>query len=425
MNPVQRLVSAISRSPLVWGAVATCGFYALIELDILGGAFVRRYFGSHPVEYVATALFFVAAAALVAKLLDLLPQLREADPRLPQPAGSETRHVRETCDQLLHHLDGMPVARQRGYLVGRIREAVEAVRQAGHAERLGDELKYLAELDAARSHASYGLVRIIVWAIPILGFLGTVIGITLAIANLAPEALEESLTDVTAGLGVAFDTTALALALSILLMFGQFITARIDTYVLDLTDTRAASALSGCFTARGVDDDPQLLQLHRVTEALVTATEKLVARQAALWQQSIEAAHNQWAEVTTGARRELETALTTALDRSAERHAATHQAFWSDISGTLTDCVQHLNHHQEQLASNGKVMLKVLEATGHVKNLEHSLNENLHALAASNDFEKTLLSLSANVNLLSARLGVDASAAKRVDLGTAQGNAAA
>ncbi|MEI2659369.1 MAG: MotA/TolQ/ExbB proton channel family protein [Bifidobacterium adolescentis] len=52
------------------------------------------------------------------------------------------------------------------------------------------------------------LIRTITWAVPILGFLGTVIGITMAIANITPDQLESSLGEVTAGLAVAFDTTA-------------------------------------------------------------------------------------------------------------------------------------------------------------------------------------------------------------------------
>ena len=55
-------------------------------------------------------------------------------------------------------------------------------------------------------------MRLIVWAIPILGFLGTVIGITMALNAIDPKAVEESMMQVTTGLGVKFDTTALALA---------------------------------------------------------------------------------------------------------------------------------------------------------------------------------------------------------------------
>ncbi|MFO0006175.1 MAG: MotA/TolQ/ExbB proton channel family protein, partial [bacterium] len=76
---------------------------------------------------------------------------------------------------------------------------------------LDDHLKYLADLAADRLVQSFQLVRTVTWAVPIMGFLGTVIGITMAIANVTPEQLDSSLPEVTSGLAVAFDTTAQAL----------------------------------------------------------------------------------------------------------------------------------------------------------------------------------------------------------------------
>ena len=78
-------------------------------------------------------------------------------------------------------LDELPGGQQNDYLVRRLRAALNYVRFRGNAEALDDELKYLADMDAARIQAGFGLFRVIIWAIPILGFLGTVIGITMAL----------------------------------------------------------------------------------------------------------------------------------------------------------------------------------------------------------------------------------------------------
>ena len=59
----------------------------------------------------------------------------------------------------------------------------------GSADGLDEDLKYLSELDEARQHDSYALVRIVVWATPMLGFLGTVVGITQALGDLDPQLL--------------------------------------------------------------------------------------------------------------------------------------------------------------------------------------------------------------------------------------------
>ncbi len=62
------------------------------------------------------------------------------------------------------------------------------------------------------------LVRYITWAIPSVGFIGTVRGIGDALAQ-ADEALKGDLAGVTNSLGLAFNSTLVALVLSIVLMF--------------------------------------------------------------------------------------------------------------------------------------------------------------------------------------------------------------
>ena len=94
------------------------------------------------------------------------------------------------------------------------------------AAGLKDQLKFFSETAADALHDSHSLLQTIIWAIPIMGFLGTVLGITLAIANVTPDKLDTSLPEVTSGLAIAFDTTALALVLSMILMFGQHLVDR-------------------------------------------------------------------------------------------------------------------------------------------------------------------------------------------------------
>ena len=62
------------------------------------------------------------------------------------------------------------------------------------------------------------MVRYIAWAIPSIGFIGTVRGIGTALAN-AQEAVNGDIAGVTASLGVAFNSTFIALLISIVIMF--------------------------------------------------------------------------------------------------------------------------------------------------------------------------------------------------------------
>ena len=62
------------------------------------------------------------------------------------------------------------------------------------------------------------MIRYIAWAIPSIGFLGTVRGIGQALGQ-AHKAVEGDITGVTQSLGVAFNSTFVALLISILIMF--------------------------------------------------------------------------------------------------------------------------------------------------------------------------------------------------------------
>ena len=66
----------------------------------------------------------------------------------------------------------------------RLQTALEFIRRNGDADGLDDELKYAAELDDSEKHDRYGFARIMIWAIPMLGFLGTVLGISEALGGL-------------------------------------------------------------------------------------------------------------------------------------------------------------------------------------------------------------------------------------------------
>ena len=69
----------------------------------------------------------------------------------------------------------------------------------------------------------YSMVRYVIWVIPALGFIGTVMGISLALAYAGAADLQDPLllAGLTKQLAVAFDTTLLALVLSAVLVLAQ------------------------------------------------------------------------------------------------------------------------------------------------------------------------------------------------------------
>ncbi len=90
------------------------------------------------------------------------------------------------------------------------------------------------------SESFYTFPRILVWAIPLLGFIGTVIGISSAVNGFSGfleqaqevDQIKEGIGTVTSGLAVAFDTTLLALLLSVVVMIPLVLVERLESQLL-------------------------------------------------------------------------------------------------------------------------------------------------------------------------------------------------
>jgi cell division septum initiation protein DivIVA len=330
------------------------------------------------------------------------------------------------CDALLKRLDGLPRQRQNDYLVRRLREALQHVQHCGSSATLDEHLKYLADLEAGRLYSSFALVRVIIWAIPILGFLGTVIGITLAIANLTPNAVEDSLPQVVQGLSVAFSTTTQALTLSIVLMFAQYYTNQKESALLDQVDHRAAVELDGRFEQIPAGPDGQLVAVRRMAETMVQGSERLVQRQSELWQKSMGAASARWTQMANTAGEQLQRSLSGALAESLKAHARLladaqqstaqqNHRHWQQVQQTQVQNAQAMASLQTAMARQTEMLGRAVEATGEVSKLEVALNRNLATLAGAKHFEQTVMSLAAVINLLGTRLAegpIEASAVR-------------
>ena len=77
------------------------------------------------------------------------------------------------------------------------------------------------KLNIQEAESNQSLIRYIAWAIPSVGFIGTVIGIanSLGLAHTVVERGNEGIKGITSALSVAFDTTLVALVLSLVLMY--------------------------------------------------------------------------------------------------------------------------------------------------------------------------------------------------------------
>ena len=317
------------RWPVLWGALATIGFYLSIRAGHIQHPLVIRYFANHPVEYIATTMFFVGLAALAIKLIDLALQKTVSGDAILGPIPENGQSI-DDCPRLIERIEQQPANIRNGKLARRLRGAIEYVRRTRSADGIEDHLRTLAENEEAKSHDSYALVRIVISTIPILGFLGTVIGITRAVAELAQLvgdiSFEDAINSVVSGLSVAFDTTALALALSIVLMFAMFFINRSDVRLLAGLEEDASLAMIGRFRTIDRNHEPHVMAVRQMAEDVVRASEGLVERQAELWSDTVESANRRWTATATTTEKQLETALARALHGSLQKHAEQLQA---------------------------------------------------------------------------------------------------
>jgi len=385
VSKLSALSEILLRSPLLWGAALACACFGLIHGGLITDPTVVRYLAGHWVEYVEVALFCVGLSALAMKVGQLVRQRGQPDADILPPIPAGGQDPAEAADL------GAAISDDDGYLPRRLREAIDFVVRTGSPEDLEDHLKYLSDLDAARAAQSYGLVRFIVWAIPIMGFLGTVIGITVAIANLSPTQLE-NISGVVAGLGTAFDTTATALALSMLLMFLQFLVDRFEQSLLARVDAASWRLLAGRFQRLGTDEGTALA-VARLGETLGRGATRLLESQEQAWQSLERTATAGVEQVITQAGGRLEAALARSLGDSLDRATG---------------------HWSESLARTQAELAAVASATRDIAGLQERLEANLSTLATSGRFEEALATLSAAVQLLAVRAG-DRPAAPRFE----------
>ena len=225
VNPFLTLLLAVLIS------VVTYGLLFPFKGSAIGVLFYDRGF----TQFVVVALAAAVIATTILKFVTLRQEYRAlariwiADHiPLDRPDAPEVKYFRERLAKE-GHLVGLRCSRVlRAYMRSGDRSAATEF-------ALDDSSFYLSA-----SESSYSVPRILVWAIPLLGFIGTVVGISRAVNGFSGflensgdvEQIKEGIGTVTSGLAVAFDTTLLALFLSVLVMIPLVLVERYESRLL-------------------------------------------------------------------------------------------------------------------------------------------------------------------------------------------------
>jgi len=141
------------------------------------------------------------------------------------PADPEFILTETTAATVLAHIRSLVDHPRHFILLNRIDRALSNFRNIGQVNDVSAILRAQAENDEDQVASSYTVVNGLVWAIPVLGFIGTVLGLSLAIGRFTATLqaagdlalIRASLQGVTGGLATAFESTLVALTFTLIL----------------------------------------------------------------------------------------------------------------------------------------------------------------------------------------------------------------
>ncbi len=119
---------------------------------------------------------------------------------------------------VLSNLETLPAKMRETPLVRTLMASLRRYLITESVQDTSDAIESSIEALAVKQEAENSMIRYLIWAIPSIGFIGTVRGIGEALSQ-ADQALAGDIAGMTESLGVAFNSTLVALLISIALMF--------------------------------------------------------------------------------------------------------------------------------------------------------------------------------------------------------------
>lgn len=421
---------------VILGTGACILFYGLIFAGPLNFVLLRRYCLCHPVAIATTGLFLVACVALAFKWVSARQQKRlnnQAASALDEIAVNQS-DLKESASgekksqwfNTLWQTQGNAVC--ECWLGQRVSAILQRQLKRRNTSHLDDDLHELSDRDADRQHDSYGLVRIVTWAMPMLGFLGTVIGISDTLGQMDAQALasgsQDAMNSLTAGLYVAFDTTAIGLVLTMVAMFIQFGINRTELVVLNQIDARVSEAMHFCLTEQEKVNDTSNIEatLQHITTELLHSVQQIVQKQSELWQQTIGAAHGHWQNLTSKSAETLQTALTHAIESAISKHdqslsnhnetiariqaegAVMIDSRWQQWQTRLSEQARSVHQQQRDMAQQTELLHELIEKHDAVRDMEPPLEAMLQRLTNVDRFHDAAICLTEAVAVLGTQM---------------------
>jgi biopolymer transport protein ExbB/TolQ len=134
------------------------------------------------------------------------------------PLSEGTRILPEDAREFARQIQSLPDGNRRYLLPRSLLTSLHRFTATRNIQDVSNTAHSVCDAEQERLESELSMVRYIAWAIPSIGFIGTVRGIGEALGQ-AHKAVEGDIAGVTQSLGVAFNSTFIALLISIVLMF--------------------------------------------------------------------------------------------------------------------------------------------------------------------------------------------------------------
>lgn len=347
---------------LLLGGAATVGFFAFLASPHLSAAlpaaFIEKLTQRGWTQYAAIFLTFWSLSILLGKVLAILRRRRIFRVTLiPRNARFTTD---QDIDRVINDIWGTS-RRLRDTILGpRICRALEHFLASRDIKEVGDVLREESDADFALMETSYMPVKVSLWTIPILGFIGTVMGVSDAVGGFGDfltgakelDQIKTALSEVTRGLSVAFDTTYVALILSVILMLIMSAVEKLERDQLYALEEYGQNRVVRPLAASAVASER--------TSPMVAA-----AAPAAAWSQELKA----WGQALTDS-------LNAAWDRISREWQANRQALQQETAGERLQLQTRIADLAADLKTQGEHLFTQAQALAEERNV---LKEHLEA----------------------------------------------
>ena len=152
--------------------------------------------------YLTTSKFYETSSRDYLFDVDLLKDIQDNE--------NDTKNI-------LNSIDALPQEIRSAPLVQTIASSLRRYMITGSVQNASESISPALEAMAVKNEAELAVIKYIVWAIPSIGFLGTVRGIGMAMSQ-AQNAVAGDIGPMTESLGTAFNSTFVALLASVVIM---------------------------------------------------------------------------------------------------------------------------------------------------------------------------------------------------------------